>query len=331
MNRGEIILKGVEDIYHKKKKSKKFNIKNNSSPKLMVSLVKNWQLYTMLLLPITFYIVFMYTPIIGNIIAFRKYQPGGSIFGIQWVGMRYFNMFLSDAKFWSVFKNTVILSLSSLVIGFPMPIIFALFLNELKSLKFKKLVQITSYLPHFLSTIIICGMIMEVLAPNTGIINRLITTLGGSSISFMQNPNWFRPVYIISGIWQNLGWEAIIYIAALTNVDQQLYEAASIDGANKFQQMIHVSLAGIAPTIIIMLILAIGKLMTVGYEKVLLLYNPMTLDKADIISTYVYRLGIEANQYSYATAIGLLESVIGLTLVIIANKVSRKVSESSLW
>ena len=293
--------------------------------------VKNWHYYAMLVIPVAFYLIFFYTPIVGNVIAFRKYQPGGSIFGESYVGMRYFNMFLTDPMFWQAFRNTVQLSLGNIIFGFPMPILFAIMLNEVRSTKFKKLVQTTSYLPHFLSMVIVCGVILEVLTPNTGLINKIIMFFGGQSIKFMSSPRWFKPVYVISGIWQNMGWNAIIYIAALSGVDPQLYEAAQLDGANRYQQMWHISIAGIMNTIVIMLILAIGGIMGIGYEKVLLLYNELNRDAADIVSTYVFRKGFAGGQYSYATAIGLFDAVIGATLIVLANKISKMVTEHSLW
>ena len=292
---------------------------------------KYWQYYLLLLAPMLFYIIFLYLPIAGNIIAFRRYQMGGSIFGDEWSGLRYFRMFLSDMEFWRVFVNTWRLSISTLVFTFPIPIIFALLLNELRNIQFKRIVQTISYLPHFLSMVIIVGILQEVTSPGSGVINQLIEAFGGESINFMIKPEWFAPLYIGSAIWQDTGWNAIIYLAALTAIDPQLYEAARIDGANRWKQTIHITLAGIIPTITVLFILAIGKLLMLGYEKVLLMYNQFTMPVADILSTFVYRKGINGGMHSYATAVGLFESIIAFILVFSTNRFSRKLTGDSLW
>lgn len=216
---------------------------------------KNWQLYSLLVLPLINYVIFKYAPMVGNIIAFRKFVPGGPVLGTKWVGSKYFKMFINDPVFWNVFKNTFVLSLESLIIGFPIPIIFALLLNEIRGEKFKRFVQTVSYLPHFLSTVIVVGMIKELLSPSTGVVNMIIKNYKGTTINFIADPAWFRPIYIISGIWQGMGWGAIIYLAALSNINPELYESASIDGANRWKQTLHITIPGILPTIIIMLIL----------------------------------------------------------------------------
>jgi putative aldouronate transport system permease protein len=306
--------------------------KNHSSIKRNLNIIrKDWQLYSLLLLPVIYYVIFKYIPMFGNIIAFRKYVPGGSPIGTQWVGLKYFNMFIHDSTFWGVFKNTLILSLQSLIVGFPFPIIFALLLNELTSKKFKKFVQTASYLPHFLSTVIVAGMIMEMLSPSSGVINMIVKAFTGNTINFLAEAKWFRTIYVSSGVWQGIGWGAILYLAALSNINMELYESAKIDGANRWKQTIHITIPGIMPTIITLLILSIGGLMAVGFEKIMLLYNPMTYSTADVISTYLYRLGLQSNNFSYATAIGLFEAIIGLILVYSANLVSRKLTETSLW
>jgi putative aldouronate transport system permease protein len=292
---------------------------------------KDWQLYSLLVLPVIYYVIFKYIPMFGNIIAFRKFVPGGSPIGVEWVGLKYFKMFINDATFWGVFRNTLKLSIQSLIIGFPFPIIFALLLNELTSKSFKKFVQTASYLPHFLSTVIVAGMIMELLSPSTGVINMIVKTFTGNTINFLAEAKWFRTIYVTSGIWQGIGWGAILYLAALSNINMELYESAKIDGANRWKQTLHITIPGIMPTIVTLLILNIGGLMSVGFEKIILLYNPMTYSTADVISTYLYRLGLQSNNFSYATAIGLFEAVIGLILVYSANLVSRKLTETSLW
>ncbi|WP_251549792.1 ABC transporter permease [Neobacillus muris] len=291
---------------------------------------KDWQLYSLLILPIIYLVIFKYVPMLGNIIAFRRFMPGGSIFGEEWVGLHYFEMFIHDANFWHVFKNTLLLSSITLLFVFPAPIIIALLLNELTSQKFKKFVQTTSYLPHFLSVVIISGMILQITAGN-GAINSLIQFFGGKPILFMQDQNWFRPVYVISEVWQTMGWGTILYLAALTNIDDSLYEAAKIDGANRWKQTIHITIPGILPTIVTLLILNIGNLLAVGFEKILLIYNPLNYATSDVISTYLYRVGLQSSNFSYATAIGLFESIIGLILVFSANYLSKKFTDNGLW
>ncbi|MEK4564449.1 ABC transporter permease subunit [Alkalihalobacillus sp. FSL R5-0424] len=291
---------------------------------------KDWQLYSLLILPIVYFVIFKYGPMFGNIIAFRRFVPGGKLYGEEWVGFRYIMMFINDPTFWNVFKNTFVLGTLSLVICFPLPIIFALLLNELTSKKFKKFVQTVSYLPHFLSIVIIAGLVLQLTSLN-GTINTVVEFFTGERINFMQEAGWFRTIYISSEVWQTLGWGAILYLAALTNIDHGLYEAARIDGANRWKQIIHITIPGILPTIITLLILNIGTFLSVGFEKVLLLYNPLTYSTSDVISTYLYRVGLESSNFSYATAIGLFESIIGLTLILSANFISRKLTEQSLW
>ncbi|WP_342372702.1 ABC transporter permease subunit [Propioniciclava soli] len=294
------------------------------------ALREDWQLYLLCLLPLLFFVVFRYIPMAGNIIAFRRFVPGGSMFGETWVGFRYIQMFIQDPTFWQVFGNTVALGALTLLFSFPMPIILALSLNEVRSTRFKKFVQSASYLPHFLSIVIIAGMIMQIVSLN-GAVNQLIEAFGGEQINFIQRAEWFRQIYVASDVWQTMGWGTILYLAALTQIDENLYEAARIDGANRWRQTLHVTLPGIAPTIITLLILNIGSFLAVGFEKILLLYSPLTYSTADVISTYLYRVGLVSNNFSYATAIGLFEAIIGLTLVLGANALSRKVAGTSLW
>jgi putative aldouronate transport system permease protein len=294
------------------------------------ALRKDWQLYTLLGLPILYFVVFRYLPMVGNVIAFRKFQPGASILGEYWVGFLYFDTFIHDPTFWNVFKNTIVLGTLTLIVSFPIPIIFALLLNELRFRKFKKIVQSISYLPHFMSVVIVVGMIFQ-LTSLQGTLNQLVQPFTGHAIDFMQQAPWFRTIYVTSDVWQSMGWGAILYLAALTTIDESLYEAARIDGAHRLQQTVYVTLPGIAPMIVTLLILNIGNFMAVGFEKILLLYNPLTYPTADVIATYLYRVGIESNNFSYATAIGLFESVIGLTLVMSANSISRRVVGASLW
>ncbi len=293
-------------------------------------LKKEWRLYTFLLIPILYFIIFKYVPMFGNIIAFRKYKGGTNIFGTEWVGLRYFLQFMGDASFWRAFRNTLTLSVSYLVVRFPLTLIFALLLNEIRNIRWKKFVQTISYLPHFISMVIIAGMIKEIVSL-TGPINTLMANFGLDKISFIQEADWFPAIYIISGVWQGLGWGTILYLAAMTAINTELYEAAKIDGAGRFKQALHVTIPGILPTITTLLILDIGGIMGSNFEKIILLYLPSTYEKADVIATYVYRMGITGGKFSYATAVGLFEGIIGLILVISANLISKKLTESSLW
>lgn len=294
------------------------------------TLRRDWQLYSLLVLPVVFFLVFRYLPMAGNVIAFRRFRPGSNIFGDEWVGLHYVELFVRDQQFWNVFQNTLILGALSLVIVFPLPIVLALMLNELRSRTFKRFVQTVSYLPHFMSIVIVAGLVFQ-LTSLSGTINQVIEGLGGDAISFMQQAEWFRTIYVGSEIWQTVGWGTILYLAALTTIDPQLYEAARIDGANRWRQTWHVTLPGIRPTMVVLLILNIGTFMAVGFEKILLLYNPALYSTADVISTYVYRVGITNSSFSYATAIGLFEGIIGLTLILSANAISRRLVGASLW
>ena len=292
----------------------------------------NWQLYAMFLLPLIYYIIFRYIPMFGNILAFRKYSAGGSIFGNGPLTLKYFQQFITAKPFWQAFSNTLILNGLYLLFRFPLTLIFALLLNEIRNLHWKKFVQTVSYLPHFISMVIVCGMIKELLSTH-GPINDVIARLGGEKISFISMAEWFRTIFVASGIWQSLGWGTILYLAAMTGINPSLYEAATVDGASHFQQVIHVTIPCILPTIATLLILDIGGLVGSGgaFEKVYLLYSPMTYETSDIVSTYVFRMGVESGSINFATAVGLFEGLINLVLLTCANFVSRKVAKTSLW
>jgi putative aldouronate transport system permease protein len=294
------------------------------------ALRRDWQLYTLVVLPLVFFAVFRYLPMIGNVIAFRHYEPGGSLFGDRWVGLRYFRLFLDDPTFWQVFRNTLILGGLTLLFTFPMPIILALLLNEVRTRALKRFVQSVSYLPHFLSIVVVAGIISQLLSVD-GAVNQALHAVGHAPVTFLQQPGWFRSIYVSSEVWQTVGWGTILYLAALTTIDQQLYEQARIDGANRWRQTWHVTLPGIRPTTMTLLILNIGTFMAVGFEKILLLYNPLTYPTADVISTYLYRVGVVSGSFSYAAAIGLFDSLIGLVLVVSANALSRRLVGSGLW
>ena len=267
---------------------------------------------------------------IGNVIAFRYYQAGGSIFGTQWVGFYYFDQVVHDPNFWAVFQNTVILGGLALLFGFPLPIVLALLLNEVINGKAKRFVQSVSYLPHFLSSVVVASLMLNGLE-SSGIVNEVIGWFGHSPILFMTDPGWYRTIYVSSEIWQYTGWGTILYLAALTTVDAQLYEASLIDGANRWKQTWHVTLPAIRPTMMVVLILNIGTFMNVGFQKILLTYNVQLYPTADVISTYLYRVGIQTGNFSYAAMVGLFESVIGLVLVFGTNALSRRLVGSGLW
>jgi putative aldouronate transport system permease protein len=295
------------------------------------ALVKYKHLYMLLTLPILYFVIFKYIPIIGNIVAIRSYIPGKSMFGEKWVGLKYFEMFIKDPTFWGIFWNTITLGITTLVTCFPIPIIFALLLNEIRNVRYKKFVQTVSYLPHFISVLVIVGMMSEFLSPTSGLVNTVIKNMGCEPIHFMIRPEWFRPIYISTEVWQGMGWSAIIYIAALSNIDIQLYEAAEIDGASRIRKILSITIPGISSTIVITFIITIGQIMNVGFEKVLLLMNGGNQTAADVISTYVYRMGIVNNNYSFSAAVGLFEAVAGLLFIITANYVAGKFSDTSLW
>jgi len=294
------------------------------------ALRRDWRLYSLAVAPLLFFAVFRYLPMIGNVIAFRRYEPGGSLFGEKWVGLHYFRLFWGDPTFWQVFTNTLILGGLTLLFTFPVPIVLALLLNEVRTSAVRRFVQSVSYLPHFLSIVVVAAIVMQLLNAN-GVVNQALGAVGHAPIEFLQQPGWFRQIYVSSEVWQTAGWGTILYLAALTTIDGQLYEQARIDGANRWKQTWHVTLPGIRPTMMTLLILNIGTFMAVGFEKILLLENPLTYPTADVISTYLYRVGVVSGSFSYAAAIGLFDSLIGLTLVISANYLSRRLVGAGLW
>lgn len=286
--------------------------------------------YVLVLPVVLFYLIFCYKPMYGIIIAFQNFSPIRGIAGSEWVGLQHFKDFFESYYFTRILKNTLIISLSTLVFSFPMPILFALLLNEIRNQKFKRLVQTISYMPHFISMVVVCNMI-KMFTSNTGFITSLLGMFGVPEASLLTKPEYFVPIYVISGIWQQTGWGAIIYLSALAGIDQQLYEAAKIDGANRWKQTLYVTLPGISQTIIIMLLLRIGNIMDVGYEKVMLLYNEGIFKTADVISTFVYRKGLTDMEFSYSTAVSLFNSVINFIIIVVFNKLSKKLTETSLW
>mgnify|MGYP005764074313 CR=1 FL=1 len=278
-----------------------------------------------------FYLIFHYAPMYGTLIAFQDFSPFRGFTQSPWVGFKHFEEFFNSIYFTRLLKNTFLLSFENILFSFPMPIIFALMMNEIKNSRLRSAIQSLSYFPNFISTVVLCGLIKNFLSPSTGIINAIIEALGGSAIDFLSSPGWFRPVYIISGIWQGMGWGSIIYYATLTSVDTSLYEAADIDGAGRFQKIFYISLPALVPTIVTLLLVNLGNMMNIGFEKVMLLYNEATYSTADIISTYVYRSGLIGQQYSFAAAVGLFNSLIGICLIVIFNFLARRFTKTSLW
>ncbi|TVY12065.1 sugar ABC transporter permease [Paenibacillus cremeus] len=267
----------------------------------------------------------------GVQIAFKNFVATKGIWGSPWVGFDHFERFFNSYFFWRLLKNTLGISLYQLAVGFPVPILLALMMNELRLGVFKKFVQTVTYAPHFLSTVVLVGIIVIFLSPQSGIVNQIIVHLGGQPISFMTEPGWFKSIFVWSGVWQQMGWGSIIYLAALAGIDPQLHEAAKVDGASRLQRIWHVNLAGIMPTVVILLILNTGSIMTVGFEKVYLMQNDVILESADVISTYVYRTGIIQAQYSFAAAVGLFNSVINLIMLVTVNYIAKRLNETSLW
>ena len=307
-------------------------IKTAEQNKLLLKrILKNYEAYLFLIPTLIFFTVFSYGPLYGVQIAFRNFNGALGIWGSRWVGLRHFANFFDSYYFWTLIRNTVTLSLYSLAAGFPMPIIFALMLNEVKNIKYKRFVQTVTYAPHFISMVVIVGIITIILSPSSGIVNHVIKSMGFEPIYFIAKPSMFRHIYVWSGIWQNVGWGSIIYLAALASVDMEQHEAAVIDGASRLQRIRHINIPAILPTMVILLILQGGTIMSVGFEKVLLMQNDLNMPTSDVISTYVYRRGLINADFSFATAVGLFNSIINFMFLLIFNYVSRKVNETSLF
>ena len=305
----------------KTKKQKKINFKQ--------ILKKNWVCYLFILPMLIYVIIFNYIPMYGIQLAFKDYRVADGIWGSAWVGLKHFKTFFESYQFKDLLWNTLSLSLYSLIAGFPMPIIFALLLNYITNVKLKKVVQMVTYAPHFISTVVYCGMILIFLSSD-GVINQLLKLIGIDSVAFLTNPSNFRHIYVWSGVLQNIGWGSIMYISVLTSVDPTLHEAATVDGATRFQRLLHIDLPAIVPTMVIMLIMRAGEIMDLGFEKAFLLQNNINLDYSEIIATYVYKIGIQGGQFSYSSAIGLFNNVINMVLLVVVNKIAKKVSDVSL-
>jgi putative aldouronate transport system permease protein len=318
-----------------KPKAKKVSASSPFSQKsfgkrLVRDIIVNRELYFIFLPVLLYYVLFNYLPMYGASIAFKNYTPSSGISGSPWVGFAHFMSFFESHYFLTLLRNTLLLSLSSLVLGFPAPIILALLLNEIRSKRFARTVQTITYMPHFISLVVICGMILQ-FTRDDGVITYLLGFFGYPQQTILNSPNAFMPVYVLSGIWQEVGWGSIINLASLAGIDQELYEAAAIDGASRFKRVLHITLPGILPTIVIMFIMRAGRIMSLGADKVILLYNPAIYETSDVIASYVYRRGIIGTDWSFSSAVGLFNSVVNFILVIAVNQISRKVNETSLW
>ena len=292
---------------------------------------QNYQLYIFLIPAIVFIVLFMYTPLYGLQIAFKNYRGGDGIWGSAWVGLKWFNQFFSTPRCWEIVKNTLTISVYSLIAGFPLPICLAIILNYVKNLRFKKFAQTVTYMPYFISTVVLVAMMNLFFSPSSGFVNTIIKAFGGEAVYFMGMSSLFPHMYVWSGIWQSMGYSSIIYIAALSGVSPELHESAVIDGANILQRIWHIDIPTIMPTMIILLIMSCGNIMNVGYEKVYLMQNDLIADVSEIISTYVYKIGLTNNQFSFSTAIGLMNNVINFVILVAANKLANKLFGSGLW
>ena len=299
---------------------------------LLKKIARKKALYILLIPGIFYFVLFDYVPMYGAIIAFKDFKPLDGILGSRWVGLQNFIDFFNHPSFSLVLSNTVIISFYKILFGFPAPIILALLLNEVKVSGFKRLVQTVTYLPHFLSWVVITGLVSSVLSPSTGIVNILLKSMNIKPIYFMADPKYFRAVLVITDIWKEVGWGSIIYLAAISGINQELYEAAIIDGAGRWKRTVYITLPSISSTIIIMLILRVGSIMNAGFEQIFMMYNASVYDVSDVIDTFVYRMGLERRRYSFATAVGLFKSIIGFTLIVITNKISKRIDEDSgIW
>lgn len=297
----------------------------------MVSVLRHWQLYVLLTPSLVYLVIFKYWPMYGAQIAFRNYNPADGFTGSPWVGLKHFERFVNSFQFERLIANTLTINALGLLLAFPVPIVLALMVNQLSSERFKKFVQTVLYAPSFISVVVVVGMVFLLFSPSSGIINSVIRLSGGEPIFFMGEPDWFRPLYIGSDVWQNAGFSMIIYLAALTAIDPSLHEAARVDGANKLRRIWHIDIPGILPVVSILFVLAIGNIFNLGFEKVYLMQTPLNLPTSEIINTYVYKAGLQQAQFSYSAAIGLFNSVLNLILLVVFNHVAKKANQASLW
>ncbi|GGO01488.1 ABC transporter permease [Saccharibacillus kuerlensis] len=292
---------------------------------------KNWELYLLFAPVALYFIVFHYIPMYGVQIAFKDFIANQGIWGSPWAGFKHFERFFDSFYFWRILSNTLGIGVYELIAGFPIPILLALMLNEVRSGRFRRFVQTVTYAPHFFSTVVLVGLLSLFLSPSSGLLNLMIVAFGGEARPFLTEPGWFKSLYVWSGVWQGMGWGSIIYLAALAGIDPQLHEAAKMDGASRLRRIWHINLPGIAPTIVIMLVLNVGTVLGVGFEKVFLMQNSLNMETSDVIATHVYRSGILGAQYSFSAAVGLFSAVINFIMLVSVNRIARRISGNSLW
>jgi len=306
-------------------------VRGSAFYKFAKQLVSDKYLILMVLPAVAYFIIFHYLPMYGVLMAFKNFSPSRGIWNSPWVGLKWFEQFFDSIYAFRLIKNVLLLNLYNLLWSFPIPIVFALMLNEIRKNAFKRVVQTVSYMPHFISVVVIVGMAITFLSPNDGIVNTALEKLGFAKINFLSEPGWFRTIYIGTDVWASFGYNSILYLAALAGIDSQMYEAARIDGASRWKQLVHVTLPGIAPTIIILLLLQLGRMMSIGFEKIILLYTPSTYEVSDVISSYVYRIGLVGGDFSFAAAVDLMNATINFVLIVVFNWLSRRLTETSLW
>lgn len=294
-------------------------------------ILHNKVLYLLLLPGIAYYLIFLYLPMYGVVIAFKDFNMFSGIISSEWVGLKHFITLFSSDTFFKVFRNSLMINLYKIIFNFPVPVILAILLNEIRSIRFKRTIQTAIYLPYFLSWVVIAGLVISFLSPSTGVINMLIKSFGGEPVNFLANKNFFVPIIILSDLWHSMGWSTIIFLAALTGIGPELYDSAKIDGAGRFKQILNITIPGIKSTIVVLLLLKVGNIMNNGFEQIFLLYNPMVYDVGDVFETYVYRIGLVEARYDFATAIGLFKSSVGFILLIIANFIARKSGEKGIF
>lgn len=298
---------------------------------LKKDLLKNYELYIFMIPATVYFLLFCYFPMYGVQIAFKDYIPTLGFLGSKWVGFAHFRRFFQSYHFWTLIRNTIGISVYELAVSFPLPILFALLLNEIRHARFKKFAQTITYAPYFISTVVLVGMLMIFLSPTSGIVNRAIVGLGGQAVDFLTRPRMFKSIYVLSGAWQMTGWGSIIYLAVLSGIDPSLYEASRMDGASKLQKILHIDIPGLLPTAIILLILNSGRIMSVGFEKIYLMQNPLNMTSSDVIATYIYRAGLLDAEFGFATAVGLFNAAVNLLLLVAVNQLARRLGETSLW
>lgn len=310
------------------------DIKKRTQPSSKIKsnyFIKNWQIYSMIIPGLLYFLIFKYIPLGGIVIAFQDYSIYRGVLESPWVGLKHFYNLFEYPEFYSVLKNTLLISFYQLIFGFPAPIILALLLNEVRKMAFKRTVQTVLYLPHFLSWVIVGGLVISFLSPSTGLVNEVLKLFGVNPIFFVQEPEFFRSIVVSSGIWKEVGWGTIIYLAAMAGINPEMYEAAEVDGAGKFRQAISITLPSILPTIMVLLLLRIGNILDLGFEQIYMLLNPLVRETGEVFDTYIYRVGLLGGQYSYTTAIGLFKSIVGLILLVGANKLSKKMTGNSIY